>query len=150
MAKAPPRPRKSGTAKPAVKGKRAAASARGGVTKKPAQAKRPRAATKVMGVTIPRTLTDALDTLINSPRGRAILASAIVAAASAAAASLVRSDSPQAAKARDAIADAGDQVASATKDLSTVAAGALAGMVTGVASSLLPSPRSEPKQKKGE
>lgn len=103
-----------------------------------------------MGVTIPKTLTDALDTLINSPRGRAILASAIVAAASAAAASLVRSDSPQAAKARDAIADAGDQVASATKDLSTVAAGALAGMVTGAASSLLPSPRSEPKQKKGE
>ena len=101
-------------------------------------------------MTIPKTLTDALNTLINSPRGRAILASAIVAAASAAAASLVRSDSPQAAKARDAIADAGDQVASATKDLSTVAAGALAGMVTGVASSLLPSPRSEPKQKKGE
>ena len=149
MAKAPTRQRKSGTAKTAVKGKRAAASARGGgATKKPAQAKTPRAATKVMGVTIPKTLTDALNTLINSPRGRAILASAIVAAASAAAATLVRSDSPQAA--RDAIADAGDQVASATKDLSTVAAGALAGMVTGVASSLLPSPRSAPKQKKGE
>jgi hypothetical protein len=103
-----------------------------------------------MGVTIPKTLTDALSTLINSPRGREILASAIVAAASAAAASLVRSDSPQVAKARDAIADAGDQVASVTKDLSTAAAGALAGMVTGVASSFLSSPGSKPKPEEGE
>src|SRR5918993_4468132 len=39
------------------------------------------AATKVMGVTIPKGFTNALDNLVNSPRGREILASAIVAAA---------------------------------------------------------------------
>jgi hypothetical protein len=96
------------------------------------------ASTTVMGVTIPKGLTNALDNLVNSPRGREILASALVAAASAAAAALVKSpDSPQPAKARVAAADVGDQVAEATKDLSEVAAGALAGMVTGAARSLL-------------
>jgi hypothetical protein len=92
-----------------------------------------------MGMTIPRGFTDALDSLVNSPRGREILASAIVAAASAAAAALVKSpDSPQPAKARLAAADVGDHVAEATKDLSEVAAGALADMVTSAARSLLP------------
>src|SRR5215204_6103101 len=96
-------------------------------------------ATKVMGMTIPKGLTNALDSLVNSPRGREILASAIVAAASAAAAALVKSpDSPQPAKARLAAADVGDQLTEATKDLSEVAAGALADMVTGTARSLLP------------
>ena len=96
-------------------------------------------ATKVMGVTIPKGFTNALDSLVNSPRGREILASAIVAAASAAAAALVKSpDSPQPAKARLAAADVGDQLTEATKDLSEVAAGALADMVTGAARSLLP------------
>ena len=85
MAKAPARARKSGTANSAVKGKRARASYKGGATKKATPSKTRRAAPKVMGVTIPKTLTDALNTLINSPRGREILASAIVAAASAAA-----------------------------------------------------------------
>jgi hypothetical protein len=95
--------------------------------------------TKVMGVTIPKGLTNALDSLVNSLRGREILASAIVAAASAAAAALVKSpDSPQPAKARLAAADVGDQLTEATKDLSEVAAGALADMVTGAARSLLP------------
>src|SRR5918993_4140790 len=97
------------------------------------------AATKVMGVTIPKGFTNALDSLVNSPRGREILASAIVAAASAAAAALVKlPDSPQPTKARLAAADVGDQVAEATKDLSEVAAGALADMVTGAARALLP------------
>ena len=97
------------------------------------------AATTVMGVTIPKGLTNALDNLVNSPRGREILASALVAAASAAAAALVKSpDSPQPAMARIAAADVGDQVAEATQDLSEVAAGALAEMVTGAARSLLP------------
>jgi hypothetical protein len=96
-------------------------------------------ATKVMGVTIPKGLTNALDSLVNSPRGREILASALVAAASAAAAALVKSpDSPQPAKARLAAAEVGDQLAEATEDLSGVAAGALAEMITGAARSLLP------------
>jgi len=92
-----------------------------------------------MGVRIPKTVTNALDALVNSPRGREILASALVAAASAAAAALVkRSDSPQVAKAREAVSEVGDQVATATKDLSEVAAGALAEIVTDAARSLLP------------
>ena len=102
---------------------------------------RPRASapTRVMGVTVPKTLANALDSLVNSARGREILASALVAAASAAAAALVkRSDSPQVAKAREAANEAGDQVASATKDLTEVAASAVADMVTGAARSLLP------------
>jgi len=90
-------------------------------------------------VTVPKTLTNALDNLVNSERGREILASALVAAASAAAAALVkRSDSPQVAKAREAANEAGDEVASATKDLTEVAAGVVADMVTGAARSLLP------------
>jgi len=92
-----------------------------------------------MGVAVPKTLTNALDGLVNSPRGREILASAIVAAASAAAAALVkRSDSPQVDKAREAANEVGDQVASVTKDLTDVAAGAVADFVTGAARSLLP------------
>jgi hypothetical protein len=92
-----------------------------------------------MGVTIPKTLTNALDSLVNSSRGREILASALVAAASAAAAALVRSsDSAQPAKARVAASEIGDQVAEATKDMSEVAAGALAEMATGAVRSLLP------------
>jgi hypothetical protein len=92
-----------------------------------------------MGVTIPKGFTNALDNLVHSPRGREILASALVAAASAAAAALVKDpDSAQPAKARLAAADVGDQVAEATKDMSEVAAGTLAEMVTGVARSLLP------------
>jgi hypothetical protein len=92
-----------------------------------------------MGMTIPKGYTNALDSLVNSPRGREILASAIVAAASAAAAALVKSpDSPQPAKARLAAADVGEQLTEATKDLSEAAAGALADMVTGAARSLLP------------
>ncbi len=86
-----------------------------------------------------RALGSALDSLVNSPRGREILASAIVAAASAAAAALVKSpESPQVAKAREAVADTADQVASATKDLSDAAAGALAEVVAAAVRSFLP------------
>ena len=71
-----------------------------------------------MGVRVPKTLTNALDSLVNSERGREILASALVAAASAAAAALVkRSDSPQVDKAREAAIEAGDQVASGDEGL---------------------------------
>ena len=100
------------------------------------------AATRVMGVTIPKTLTNVLDSLVNSPRGREILASALVAAATAAAAALVKSSgSAQVAKVREAVAisEVGDQVAAVTKDLSEVAAGALADIVTDAARSVLPS-----------
>jgi hypothetical protein len=139
MAKAPKAPsaKRRGTAS---KGRtvKAAPTKKRATKSKPA---RPRASapTRVMGVTVPKTLTNALDSLVNSARGREILASALVAAASAAAAALVkRSDSPQVAKAREAANEAGDQVASATKDLTEVAASAVADIVTGAARSLLP------------
>jgi hypothetical protein len=89
-----------------------------------------------MGVQIPRKLTNALDSLVNSPRGREILASALVAAAGAAAAALMKGfDSRDVAKAREAAADAGNQAA---KDFSNAAAGVIAEVVTGAARSLLP------------
>ena len=54
-----------------------------------------------MGAKVPKTLGNALDTLINSPRGREILASALVAAASAAAAVLTKgSDAKEVREAR--------------------------------------------------
>jgi hypothetical protein len=92
--------------------------------------------TTLMGVTVPKTLANALDTLINSSRGREILASAVVAAASAAAAALTKSsDHDEVTKAREAAADAGKQL---TQDLSEAAAGVVAGIVTEAARSLLP------------
>ena len=124
--------------------KRPSTTSKGRGAKKPAKNKRATkarasAATRVMGVAVPKTLTNALDGLVNSPRGREILASAIVAAASAAAAELVkRSDSPQVEKAREAATEVSDQVASVTQDLTEVAAGAVADFVTGAARSLLP------------
>ena len=84
-------------------------------------------------------MRNALDSLVNSERGREILASALVAAASAAAAALVKSsDSPQPAKARLAAAEVSEQVGEATKDISEVAAGTVADLVTGAVRSLLP------------
>lgn len=92
--------------------------------------------TKVLGLTIPKPLTNALDNLVKSPRGREILAAAIVAAASAAAAALVEgSNKAEAAKARDAATDAGDRI---TRDLSEAAAGVVAGFISGAAQSMLP------------
>jgi hypothetical protein len=98
-------------------------------------AQRP-SAIKVMGMRIPRALTNALDSLVNSPTGREILGSAIVAAATAAAAALVESSNKaEAAKARGAASDAGDRI---SKDLSEAAAGVVAGVISGAAQSLLP------------
>jgi hypothetical protein len=95
-----------------------------------------RGSTKVMGVTVPKTLANALDTLINSTRGREILATALVAGASAAAAALTKSsDRGEATKARQAAADAGRQF---TQDLSDAAAGVVAGIVNEAARTLLP------------
>jgi hypothetical protein len=90
--------------------------------------------TKLIGMTVPKTLTNALDTLINSPRGREILASALLAAAGARAAALTNSsDVSDATKARQAAADAGKQFA---KDLSDTAADVVAGIVTEAGRSL--------------
>jgi hypothetical protein len=86
-----------------------------------------------MGVKVPKTLANALDTLINSPRGREILAGAVMAAAAAAAAALTKSSDPsELKKARHTAADAGKQV---TRE---AAANVVAGMVTDAARSLLP------------
>jgi hypothetical protein len=91
---------------------------------------------KVMGVTVPKTLANALDTLINSAHGREILATALVAGATAAAAALTKNtDSSEAAKNRKTAADAGKQL---TQGLSEAAAGAVAGIITEAARSLLP------------
>src|SRR5215207_2001686 len=126
-------------AKRSTAGRQFSKSPRKGRAPTRASKKSPHSSTSVMGVTVPKTLRNALDSLVNSERGREILASALVAAASAAAAALVkRSDSPQVAKAREAANEAGDQVASATKDLTEVAASAVADIVTGAARSLLP------------
>ena len=106
------------------KGPSKAASAKGGRS------------SKVLGMSVPRTLANALESLVNSPRGREILAAAIVAAASAAAAALMEgSNKAEAAKARGAVSDAKDRI---TRDLSEAAAGVVAGFVSGAAQSLLP------------
>ena len=98
-----------------------------------------RASASVMGMRVPTTLRNAIDSLVNSERGRELLASALVAAASAAAAALVKSsESAQPAKARLAAAEVGGQVGEATKDISEAAAGAVADLVTGAVRSLLP------------
>jgi hypothetical protein len=92
-----------------------------------------------MGIGVPSTLRNALDNLVNSERGRELLASALVAAATAAAAALVKSsDSSQPAKARLAAADVGDQAGEATKDVTEFAAGAVADLVTGAVRTFLP------------
>jgi len=92
--------------------------------------------TKVMGVTVPKTLANALDTLVNSAQGREILATALVAGATAAAAALTKNaDSSEVAKNRKTAADAGKQL---TQGLSEAAAGAVAGIITEAARSLLP------------
>lgn len=165
MARVPTRSKRTGAAKaPSIKARKTGVASQGRPTKA-AKATKPVAkdskgraatkmtrrgrATKVMGFTVPETLTSAINTLINSPRGREILGSAIVAAASAAAASLVKSDSPQVAKAREAIAETGDQVSSAAKDLTDVAASGLAEIVTGTARAILPSSITGEEKKKG-
>ena len=130
-AKAPAR--KTGAGSRAAK---TPATRRGGSKTGTAKTRAGSRATTVMGMTVPKSLTDALNSLINSPRGREILASALVAAASAAAAALIKSsDSRQGAKAREVAAEAGNQV---TKDLGDAAAGVVAEIVSGAARSFLP------------
>src|ERR671935_1880592 len=85
---------------------------RGGPKSAPANSRAGRdTGANIMGVRVPKTLANALDTLINSPRGREILAGAVMAAAAAAAAALTKSSDPsELKKARHTAADAGKQV----------------------------------------
>jgi hypothetical protein len=94
-----------------------------------------------MGMRVPEGVSSALDSLVNSPRGRKLLASALVAAAGAAAAAL--SNASDADDRDDRGGERGsnessDPLKTATKDLSLAAAGALAEMATGAVQSLLP------------
>ena len=95
-------------------------------------------ATTLMGMRVPEGVSNALESLVNSPRGRKLLASALVAAAGAAAAALTNApDSDD--RNHEGRSDKGeDPITSATKDLSLAAAGALAEMATGAVQSLLP------------
>jgi hypothetical protein len=85
-----------------------------------------------MGVTVPGTFVNAFDTLVNSERGRQILANALIAAASAAAAALTKGPNREA---RQIAADAGNQVAD---DLSGAAAAVVGEIVSGAAQAFLP------------
>jgi hypothetical protein len=130
---------RNNSAKTARAGTRASKTAgKSGPTQR-ASKKSVRSSAKIMGIRVPSTLRNALDNLVNSERGRELLASALVAAATAAAAALVKSsDSSQPAKARLAAADVGDQAGEATKDVTEFAAGAVADLVTGAVRTFLP------------
>ena len=98
-------------------------------------------ATTLMGMRVPEGVSNALDSLVNTPRGRKLLASALVAAAGAAAAALTNAPDSDDRDDRnhEGRSDKGeDPITSATKDLSLAAAGALAEMATGAVQSLLP------------
>jgi hypothetical protein len=98
-------------------------------------------ATTLMGMRVPEGLSNALDSLVNSRRGRKLLASALVAAAGAAAAALANApdDDDRDDRGGERGSNEGsDPLKTATKDLSLAAAGALAEMATGAVQSLLP------------
>jgi hypothetical protein len=94
------------------------------------------------GVKVPKALrkSGVLAALIDSPLGRQILADVLVASAGAAAAALTRHrpSMQQVGHAGEAVADAGVQAASGTKDLAQVAAGALAELMMEAARNILP------------
>ena len=117
------------------------AKARKGATKSTPRAKNTRrsSSTTVMGMSVPAGLSNALESLVNSPRGRKLLASALVAAAGAAAAALANAPDDDERDDRSAERlNETDPLKTATKDLSIAAAGALAEMATGAVQSLLP------------
>jgi hypothetical protein len=110
---------------------------------------------KVAGVKVPKMLRKSpIAALVDSPLGREILADAIVAAATAAAAALVkhRPSARQMADAGEAVVDAGSDAAAATRDTVQNAAGAVAGLVTEAAQQFLPTSLGgkddEPKRRK--
>ena len=112
---APPRAKNTGARPPA---KVAKGSGRGSTT-------------KVMGLSIPKGLTNAIDGLVNSQRGRELLASALVAAAGAAAAALVKSSDRTDDRDHEGQAATTDHPPeSGTNSLALAAAGALAEMAT--------------------
>ena len=107
----------------------------------------------VMGMSVPQGLSNALDSLVNSPRGRKLLASALVAAAGAAAAALANASTDDDQDDRDVQRDSDDSsdpIKTATKDLSLAAAGALAEMATGAVQSLLPTSLTGTRNRRSE
>jgi hypothetical protein len=98
---------------------------------------------QVAGVKVPKRLRKSGKSfagLFKSPLGREILADALVAAAGAAAAALVR-NRPSAAEVKDAgvaVADAGATAAVTAKDVAQAAVGAVGGVVAEAARQVLP------------
>jgi hypothetical protein len=93
---------------------------------------------KVAGVKVPKAVrkSGSLATLFNSQLGREVLADALIAAAGAAAAALTRT---RAAKdTGKALADKGSQAASAGADLTGTASGAVAGVIGEAARTIIP------------
>jgi hypothetical protein len=103
-------------------------------------------ANTIAGFKVPKALRNSgiLDSLLNSPLGRQILADALVAAATAAAAALVkhRAESSRAAASSGEAGDAGDKAARAAQELTQMAAGALGGFLGDAVAKVLPSPAS--------
>jgi hypothetical protein len=92
----------------------------------------------IAGMKIPKSVRKmpALGTLLTSELGREILADALIAAAGAAAAALTRTRPVKEVGA--AVAEAGSEAATATRDTVQTAAGAVADVVTEAARSILP------------
>jgi hypothetical protein len=96
---------------------------------------------KVAGVKLPKAMRkSAIGTLLASQLGREILADALIAAAGAAAAALVkhRPTAGQVTGTGKAVADAGANAAGTTRDAVQDAAGVVAGIVTEAARHILP------------
>jgi hypothetical protein len=96
-----------------------------------------------MGMRVPEGLSSALDSLVSSPSGRKVLASALVAAAGAAAAALAKASDDDGDDREDGDRDDGRSerrsVRTTTKNVGLAAAGvALAEMATGAVQSMLP------------
>jgi hypothetical protein len=93
---------------------------------------------KVAGVKVPKAVrkSGSLANLFNSQLGREILADALIAAAGAAAAALTRSRGAK--DTAQALSDNGSQAASAGADLTGTAVGAVANVVTDAARNLIP------------
>jgi hypothetical protein len=108
-------------------------------TKKAAAAKLPKT---VAGVKVPKAIRESgiVAKFLNHPLGRQILADALVAAAGAAAAALVkhRPSARDAARAGEAVADKSADVANTTRELVQTAAGAVAEVVADAAKNILP------------
>jgi len=91
---------------------------------------------KVAGVKVPKSVRKAtiIDTVLNHPIGRAVLADALVAAAAAASAALVKHfpDKRDVERAGDTVQEAGSVGASMVKNVVTGAVGAIAHAAEGL------------------